>query len=233
MALAAGDRVLVKEQTDPNENGIYDHGNGRSRDSNQIGDGALGQVLFVAEGSVNRGQAFVVADLSPPTFEPVVHWRTLSTSTSDRSPEQADGEFYALYTHTLPAGQLCRAGDRIEAMWAGTYGSSASSRQLRVTLAGDTVFDSSALSISEGNWRLSATVIRVDETTARTSVQFGVTTAVVNGTSPQYDEVTTGLDFSTAEDLVLKGSVSSSGSSAPGDLTGRIATVTWAAAAPG
>ena len=233
VSLVTGDRVLVKEQTTSTENGLYDYPSGRSRDANELGDGALGQVVFAAEGDVNAGQAFVVASLVPTRFDPVVHRRTLYDSTADASPPAADGELYPMYTYTLPAGQLCRNGDRIEARWVGTYATGGSSRQLIVKLAGDSVFDSSPITVGEGNWRVEATIVRVDNNTARVSVLGGVGSTTLNAAAPQYHVVTAGLDLSTAEDLVLEGSVSEGLGHAGGDLTGRFATISWAAAAPG
>ncbi len=62
--LAAGNRVLVKNQTAGSENGIYVAGTGqwpRSADANSAGKLAAGALVHVKEGSANAGTGWVLA----------------------------------------------------------------------------------------------------------------------------------------------------------------------------
>lgn len=61
IALAAGDRVLVKDQTDTLENGIYAAAAGawtRTRDFDGSGDVVEGTLITVSEGTVSEGYIF-------------------------------------------------------------------------------------------------------------------------------------------------------------------------------
>lgn len=229
---AAGDRVLLKEQDDASENGIYDFGNDRSRDANELGDGALGQMVFVAEGDVNAGQAFVVASLVPARFDPVVHRRTLFDDVADRSPATANGAVQSVLSHTLSGGQLARDMDKLVARWAGTFGGGTSNRELQVGLASVTVAATGSFAPGGGSWWIETTVIRASATTARVTTLIGIGTATVYTSSPQYTGVTLpgSGTFLDAIPITLSGSVSSGGATT--DLVCRLATVEWVAAAP-
>ena len=75
VALAAGDRVLVKDQTAPSENGIYDVASGawaRSSDANISALMEPQSVVRVSEGAVNGsiyniypGTAWLLANAAP------------------------------------------------------------------------------------------------------------------------------------------------------------------------
>ena len=63
IALAAGDRVLVKDQTDAKENGIYVAAAtawSRARDFNGARDAVQGTILTVTSGTTNGGEIFKV-----------------------------------------------------------------------------------------------------------------------------------------------------------------------------
>jgi hypothetical protein len=81
-----GDRILVKDQTNPAENGIYIQ-NGfspifRSADANQDAEVTPGLFVFVEEGTVNGDKAFVLTtDASPLTGGPIVVGTTPLTFT--------------------------------------------------------------------------------------------------------------------------------------------------------
>lgn len=66
--LAAGDRVLVKNQTAGSENGIYVAGTGqwsRAADANSAGKLAAGVLVNVKEGSANAGTGWILATSGP------------------------------------------------------------------------------------------------------------------------------------------------------------------------
>ena len=62
VACVTGDRVLVKDQTDTTENGVYDVDTGewqRSVDFDGTRDIAQGTLLFVISGATNKGLWYV------------------------------------------------------------------------------------------------------------------------------------------------------------------------------
>ena len=68
VALAAGDRVLVKDQTDPTTNGIYAASTGtwnRTTDANGNTEFACGTYVQVNFGTLNAGKQFKVTTLDP------------------------------------------------------------------------------------------------------------------------------------------------------------------------
>lgn len=68
VALAVGDRVLVKNQTDPRQNGVYVANTGawpRAADFDGFGDVLPGARVYVTEGGLNRGADFVVSAEAP------------------------------------------------------------------------------------------------------------------------------------------------------------------------
>ena len=71
VTLADGDRVLVKDQTDASENGIYVAGSSpaRSTDANASADVTSGMFCFVEEGTVNGDNGFVLTTNDPITLD--------------------------------------------------------------------------------------------------------------------------------------------------------------------
>ena len=71
VTLADGDRVLVKNQTDASENGIYIAGSSpvRSADANASVDVTSGMFCFVEEGTVNGDNGFVLTTNDPITLD--------------------------------------------------------------------------------------------------------------------------------------------------------------------
>lgn len=68
VAVVAGDRVLVKDQTDTAENGIYNAATGawtRAIDFNNDRDITKGTQIYVAEGTAYMGLAFAIDTTSP------------------------------------------------------------------------------------------------------------------------------------------------------------------------
>lgn len=76
IALSAGDRVLVKNQSDASENGIYVvSGSAWTRSADAAGSNlTLGSFTFVESGSVNKGRGYVYSDANA--------WTQFSESTS-------------------------------------------------------------------------------------------------------------------------------------------------------
>ena len=71
VTLADGDRVLVKNQTDASQNGIYVAGSSpvRSADANASADVTSGMFCFVEEGTVNGDNGFVLTTNDPITLD--------------------------------------------------------------------------------------------------------------------------------------------------------------------
>jgi len=71
VTLADGDRVLVKNQTDASQNGIYVAGSSpaRSGDANASADVTSGMFCFVEEGTVNGDNGFVLTTNDPITLD--------------------------------------------------------------------------------------------------------------------------------------------------------------------
>ena len=70
VSLAVGDRVLVKNQTDPTQNGIYIVANGswsRAADADEPDEVSPGLFLFVEEGTLNADNGFVITSDAPLT----------------------------------------------------------------------------------------------------------------------------------------------------------------------
>lgn len=68
VAVTAGDRVLVKNQTDPEDNGIYVVGASswaRSSDANTDAEVTAGMFVFVEDGSVNADSGWILATNNP------------------------------------------------------------------------------------------------------------------------------------------------------------------------
>lgn len=71
VTLADGDRVLVKNQTDASQNGIYIAGSSpvRSADANTSAEVTSGMFCFVEEGTVNGDNGFVLTTNDPITLD--------------------------------------------------------------------------------------------------------------------------------------------------------------------
>ena len=71
VTLADGDRVLVKNQTDASQNGIYVAGSSpvRSGDANASSEVTSGMFCFVEEGTVNGDNGFVLTTNDPITLD--------------------------------------------------------------------------------------------------------------------------------------------------------------------
>lgn len=71
VSLAAGDRVLVKDQTTGSQNGIYVVASGawaRAADADASAKLAAGLMVYVREGTTNRGKGFVLSNTGTPTL---------------------------------------------------------------------------------------------------------------------------------------------------------------------
>lgn len=90
VTLAADDRVLVKDQIDATQNGIYDAAAGawaRSDDANTSSRLNNGAVLYIGEGDTNAEKLYVVTSPDPTLGTDDIDWELLAPSTlSDAAP---------------------------------------------------------------------------------------------------------------------------------------------------
>lgn len=123
-----------------------------------------------------------------------------------------------LYSDTLAAGQLAADGDKIDAEYGGTFVSSATAtRQVRLKFAGNTIFDSGALTLSLSSaWTMYVNVIRVSATVIRYMISFTTEGAALSA----YTSVgeLTGLTLSGTNILKTTGQAAGVGA-ASGDIT--------------
>lgn len=69
-----------------------------------------------------------------------------------------------LMTYSLPASALIANGDHVEIDAWGTYAANANNKTVKLYFGATAVFDSGALSVSGGAWRVRATVVRTGAT---------------------------------------------------------------------
>jgi hypothetical protein len=139
--VVAGDRVLVKNQTDPSENGIYVAAAGawsRASDANADDDVTQGLYTFVAEGTANGGNGWVLT-----TADPIV------LDTTELSFAQFSGA-----GQVVAGTGLTQSGNTINAI--GGAGLTANADSLDVNV------DNSSIEISGDNLRVKASGITND-----------------------------------------------------------------------
>lgn len=142
---------------------------------------------------------------------------------SDVSPA-GTGSDDSLYSTTVAADTCVTNGDALKAHYAGSFAANGNTKRLKIDFAGTNIFDSGALA-NAGivDWDIEVTIIRVTNTTARAIARFVNNVAAVVG----YATVTSGLNFTTDESLILKGNATT----ATTDITAKMATIEyWPAA---
>lgn len=136
-----------------------------------------------------------------------------------------------LYSDTLIASTLATNGDKVTAVYAGTFVSSASAtREIRVYFGGTLIFDTGALSISAGAdaWTINCIVVRDSTTSVRCSVWANVTGAALNAFCA-YTSVS-GLTLTNTQVLKITGQAAGVGA-ATSDIVAKLGTVEWKSAA--
>lgn len=117
VTLATGDRVLVKNQVDASENGIYvvaaSGAPSRSTDADQPAELNAGTFVFVEEGTVNDNTGFVVVSDNPLTIgTDDIEWTLFSSSGTLIAGDGLSKNGYTLEVNTANGLQI--ASDNVE-----------------------------------------------------------------------------------------------------------------------
>lgn len=117
VTLATGDRVLVKNQVDASENGIYvvaaSGAPSRSTDADQPAELNAGTFVFVEEGTVNDNTGFVVVSDNPLTIgTDDIEWTLFSSSGTLIAGDGLSKNGYTLQVNTANGLQI--ASDNVE-----------------------------------------------------------------------------------------------------------------------
>lgn len=192
VALSVGDRVLVKDQTNSAQNGIYVVASGawsRSTDADAPAELNPGTFVFVEEGTTNSDTGFVVVSDGALTIgtDPIV-WTLFSTSGTLIAGAGLSKNGYTLEVNVANAGGIEIVSDNL---------------QLKSTIAGaGLVYDSGVLDIVGTANRITVSANGIDIA----STYVGQTSIVTLGT------ITTGTwqadviqDAYIANDLTISG----------------------------
>lgn len=134
-----------------------------------------------------------------------------------------------LASYTLPASSLGTNGDKLEAEFGVSLVNSTSTKRVKLKLAGTTIFDTGALTLSaSGSLVLYSTIIRDSSTSVRYSTAVN-TTAASTATYANVGALT-GLTLSNTNVLKITGTSAGVGS-ADNDLVCTMARLLWFPAA--
>lgn len=237
VSIAAGDVILVKDQADATQNGVYivvssTHWD-RVRAFDVSGDFFPGVTVAIAEGNVNADTNWKLATNAPITLD-VTGLTFIGIDGADsRFDHFADASTPAntnqtdLYSDTLPAGILSANGDKIEAIYAGTFANNANTKRLLAMFGGTTILDTGALTgNAAGRWCIEVTVIRVSSSVVRCVAKAFVNGVTVTAPIVTYTEVT-GLTLTNTQILKIAGKNGSNSA----DITARMGNVQLSRAA--
>jgi hypothetical protein len=118
---------------------------------------------------------------------------------------------------------MANNGEKIVAEYSGIYAANGNTKSLQVFVNG-TGISTNTSTANAGSWYLRILMIRTGTTTARVVTNFRATGT---GDPTCYD--LTGLDFTTAITFAIWGA---SGSGTVGDITAKLGSIKWEAAAP-
>lgn len=126
----------------------------------------------------------------------------------------------ALYTYTVPANRLAAVGEKITAIYGGTFAANANTKSLRMGFGANANIGSNSVTLNGVGWVVKVTIIRISSSAIRAIIE-------IPGTDPVVAEYTS-VDFTVTNDLVLSGA----GGGAVNDVVAKMGTVKWEAAAP-
>lgn len=113
VTLAAGDRILVKDQTTTSENGIYTANDSGAptpaRDVDQDWKRGTSTVVFAQEGTTNAQRGFVVTDIDPWTVTELVPRATTVPAPNAQGGVTGTSSSLARADHSHPTTALVRA----------------------------------------------------------------------------------------------------------------------------
>lgn len=118
VTLSAGDRVLVKDQTNASQNGIYVVAAGswsRAADADQPAELNPGTFVFVEQGTVNDNTGFVVVSDSVLTIgTDLINWTLFSTSGTLVAGSGLSKNGYTLEVNTAANGGIEISADNLQ-----------------------------------------------------------------------------------------------------------------------
>jgi len=134
-----------------------------------------------------------------------------------------------LYSYTTVANRLNATGEKIVAVYAGTFNDATASSQIKVVYAGQVIGDTGALTMSvTGAWIVNASIMRTGATTARAMVNIS-TPGASTASYTKYTSLT-GLTFSNTN--IIKITVTASGATGgDNDITASYGNILWQPAA--
>lgn len=211
--------------------------------SPNIGDG---YIVFVSRGSaISIGGATIQEGYLIYRFYTSVGWSQKEISnqvainylnqSSAKIPQQLK-DFYSdvsnsgtsetdLYSFSTIANQLTGNGEKIIAVFGGTFNDTTASSQIKVKFAGVTIGNTGALTMSVvGAFIVNVSIMRTGTTTARAMVNISTPGA----STAAYTKYTTltGLDFTTTNILKITGQAGGIGGSG-GDITATYGNILW------
>lgn len=135
-----------------------------------------------------------------------------------------------LYSDTTAAGQLAANGDKLTAVYGGTFVSSGTAtREVRIYFGGAKIFDTGALTLSlSAAWTTALTLIRVSGTVVRYSIAF-TTEGAALAAYTAVGEVT-GLTLANTNIMKITGQAAGIGA-ATNDIVAMLGNVNYLAAA--
>jgi hypothetical protein len=140
------------------------------------------------------------------------------------STTHTNGTFDALSTHAVVANGLALNGDKVRATYTLTIVSSATAtREIQVTFAGITIFDSTALTFAAtGTIKMLVEIVRLTSSTCRATVTFlpsGSSTILADQSNTYTpDSTLTGLTLTGSNNLVVQAAAAGTGA-ASGDIS--------------
>jgi hypothetical protein len=126
----------------------------------------------------------------------------------------------ALYTYSIPANRLSAVGEKITAVFGGTFATNGNTKSLGVGFGIHANIGSNSVTLNGVGWIVRVTIIRINSNTIRTIVELPGVDAVVG----EY----TSIDFTVSNDLVLSGA----GGGAVNDVVAKMGSIKWETAAP-
>ena len=131
-------------------------------------------------------------------------------------------------SYPITANTWAADGQRIVIRYGGTYSATAGNKQLRVTVGGNEIFNSSALATNAGAWFIETVIVRTSATTLRCFTRYlsNAPTAAANTVRQQYTQVTVvDITANTINANLL--ALSSGGGSAANDVVHTMSYTRW------
>jgi len=184
--------------------------------------GSLLTTIAAAKGEYNNAYYFTNSNLNRfPIGGPIADFNTDANNSGTGETD--------LYTYTTKASTLGANGEKIKALFSGTFNDVTATNQLKVYFAGTAIADTGALTISAtGSWVVEVLIIRVSSTVVRYSVNIS-TTGASTAAYASSGELTS-LTLSNTNIIKITGTAAGAtgGSS---DITAKSGVVEWWAAA--